>query len=264
MPFSLRAVLVDADDLVAHGDLAAGDLAVGDSAEVIAVIEIGDEHLEMLVGVGGGRRNLLDDRLVERGHAGVAGLVIEMALPLLDGEAELGRGVDGGEIELLVGGVEFEEKLEDHVEHLVRAGVFAVDLVDDDDGLGADFERLAEHELGLRLRAVEGVDDEEHAVDHLEDALHFAAEIGVAGSVDDVDVVILVLERGVLGLDGDALFALEVHRVHDALDDGLVGAERARLAEELIDERGLAVVNVGDDGDVANLLDDFHKMSGGA
>ena len=53
VPFSLRAVLVDADDLVADGDLAAGDFAVGDTAEVIAVIEIGDEHLEVLVGIRG-------------------------------------------------------------------------------------------------------------------------------------------------------------------------------------------------------------------
>ena len=254
---------MDADDLVADSDLAAGDLAVGDTAEVVAVVEIGNEHLKMLVGIGGGRRNLLDDGLVEGGHAGVAGLVIEMALPLLGGEAELGRGVDGGEIELGVGGVKLEEELEDHVEDLVRAGVVAVDLVDDNDGLRADFERLAEHELGLRLRTVEGIDDEHDAVDHLENALHFAAEIGVAGSVDDVDVVILVLERGVLGLDRDAFFALEVHRVHDALDHGLVGAERAGLAQELVDQRGFAMVNVGDDGDVANLLDDFHKMSGG-
>ena len=123
-------------------------------------------------------------------------------------------------------------------------------------GLRADLERLAEHELGLRLRAVEGIDDEEHAVDHLEDALHFAAEIGVAGSVDDVDVVVVILERGVLGLDRDALFALEVHRVHDAFDHRLVGAKGARLAQELVDERGFAVIDVGDDGDVANL---FHK-----
>ncbi len=253
---------MDADDLVAHGDLAAGDFAIGDSPEIIAVVEIGDEHLEMLVEIGRRRRNLFENRLVEGGHAGGAGFVVEMALPFLHREAELGRGVDGGEIELLVGGVKFEEKLEDHVEHLVRPGVLAVDLVDDDDGLGADFERLAQHEFRLGLRAVEGVDDEQHAVDHLEDALDFAAEIGVAGRVDDVDVIILVLERGVLGLDRDAFFAFEVHRIHDALDDGLVRAERARLTQELIHERGFAVVNVGDNGDVANLLDDFHKMRG--
>ena len=53
------------------------------------------------------------------------------------------------------------------------------------------------------------VHDEQHAVDHLHDALDFAAEIRVAGRVHDVDVVILPLERGVLGADGDALLTLQ-------------------------------------------------------
>jgi hypothetical protein len=85
----------------------------------------------------------------------------------------------------------------------------------------------------------------------------------VAGSVDDVDVVILVLERGVLGLDGDAFFALEVHRIHDALGRRPGWSGRCRIAGGAVDERGLAVVNVGNDGDVANFLDDFHKKGGG-
>ena len=71
--------------------------------------------------------------------------------------------------------------------------------------------------MRLRLRAVVRIDHEQHAVDHLHDALHFAAEIGVAGSVDDVDVVVVPVEGGVLRADGDALFPLEIHRVHDAL-----------------------------------------------
>ena len=35
---------------------------------------------------------------------------------------------------------------------------------------------------------------------------------------------------------------------------GLVGAERAGLAEHRVDEGGLAVVDVGDDGDVAQVV----------
>ena len=58
-------------------------------------------------------------------------------------------------------------------------------------------------------------------------------------------------DRGVLGEDRDALLALEVGRVHDPVDDLLAGAERAGLAEHGVDEGGLAVVDVGDDGDVA-------------
>ena len=97
-----------------------------------------------------------------------------------------------------------------------------------------------------------------NAVDHFHDALDFAAEVGVAGSVDDVDVVTVPFEGGVLGANGDALFAFEIHRIHHALLDLLVGAEGAGLAQQLIDERGLAVIDVGDDGDVADFVHDVH------
>ena len=89
---------------------------------------------------------------------------------------------------MLVGGVERHEQFEHLVEHLLGIGVVAVDLVDDDDGLGAGFERLAQHEARLRLRTFRGVHHQQHAVDHVHDALDFAAEIGVAGGVHDVDV----------------------------------------------------------------------------
>ena len=77
--------------------------------------------------------------------------------------------------------MERHEQFENLVEHFVRVGVVAIDLVDDDDRLGAGFQRFAQHETGLRLRTVRGIDDEQHAVDHVHDALDFAAEIGVSG-----------------------------------------------------------------------------------
>ena len=91
---------------------------------------------------------------------------------------------------MLVRGVELDEQLEHLVEHLVRVGVVAVDLVDDHDRLGAGFERLAQHKARLRLRALRRIHDQQHAVDHVHDPLDFAAEIRVAGRVDDIDVVI--------------------------------------------------------------------------
>ena len=63
--------------------------------------------------------------------------------------------------------------------------------------------------------------------------------------------VSLVVDGGVLGQDGDAALALEVGVVHRALGDPLVGAEDAALVQQGVDQRGLAVVDVGDDGDVA-------------
>ena len=87
-----------------------------------------------------------------------------------------------------------------------------------------------------------------------ERALDFAAEIAVAGRIDDVDLDAVVADAGGLGENGDAALALQVVRVHDALGDFFVGAENAALPEHGVDQRGLAVVDVRDDGDVANLV----------
>ncbi len=126
-------------------------------------------------------------------------------------------------------------------------------------------QRLAQHEAGLRQRALAGVDEQQHAVDHGQPALDLAAEVGVTGGVDDVqdDCRLLgspvrVFDRHVLGEDRDAFLTLEIHRVHDPLGDVLTFPESAGLPEHGVDQRGLAVVDVGDDGEVAEIRTHRH------
>ena len=76
----------------------------------------------------------------------------------------------------------------------------------------------------------------------------------MAGRVDDIDFGFVEKESGVFGENGDAAFALEVVGIHDAFDEFLIGAEDAGLAEHGVDESGFAVVDVGDDSDVADIL----------
>ena len=156
----------------------------------------------------------------------------------------------------MLGGAHVDEQLVDLVQHLGNAGVGPVDLVDHQDDGQVESQRLAQHETGLGQRPLAGVDQQQDAVDHGEAPLHLAAEVGVAGGVDDVDLDAAVAHRGVLGQDGDALFPLQVVGVQDPLDDGLVVAEGARLAEHGVDQRRLAVVDVGHDGDVAEVFTD--------
>ena len=164
------------------------------------------------------------------------------------------RGVDDGELALLVGGAEVAEEVEGGVDDPVGPGAVAVDLVDDDDHLLVERERLLQDESGLGHRALDGVDEEEDAVDHVEDALDLTAEVSVSRCVDDVDLGVLVRHSGVLGEDGDAALALEIVAVHDARLDLLVLAEDLGLREHRVDEGGLAVVDVRDDGDVADVV----------
>ena len=65
-----------------------------------------------------------------------------------------------------------------------------------------------------------------------------------------VTVGVALVHRGVLREDRDALLAFEVTGVHDAIDQLGALLERAGLTKHGVDEGGLAVVDVCDDGDV--------------
>jgi hypothetical protein len=97
--------------------------------------------------------------------------------------------------------------------------------------------------------------DKNTAVGHVERPLDLAAKVSMAGRVDDVDPVIVVLDGRNLGGDGNSPLLLLVAAVHDQVlaHFGLVVAEGLRLLEQAVDQRRLAVVNVGDNGDIADL-----------
>ena len=242
---ALVAAVLDDEHLVSRGDLAAVEAAGADAADVLAVVDRADLHGDGALGVDLRGGDVLENRVEQGEHVHVAVIGLEA------GVAVDRRGVDDGEVELLVCCAELHHELEDLVDHLVRAGAGAVDLVDDDQGAEAAGEGVLEHEAGLGHGALEGVDQQQAAVRHLEDALDLAAEIRMARGVDHVDLDALVANGDVLGEDGDAALALLIVRVQHALCHLLVLAEDASLLEQLVDHGCLAVVDVGDDGDVA-------------
>ena len=189
---------------------------------------------------------MADDEVEQRRHALVLGALGGGRHPAL-----LGGSVENGEIELLFAGVERGEQVEHRIGDFRRPGIGAIDLVDDDDGLQPHLERLGDHELGLRQRPFGGVDQDQGAVHHVKDALDLAAEIGMAGRIDDIDAGVLPDQRGGLGQDRDAALALKVVGIERALEHALIVAKRARLLQKTVDQRGFAVVDVGNDGNIA-------------
>ena len=200
------------------------------------------------------RPDVAQHQVEQRLHAVIVGSVQARCHPAL-----LGRTVEDREIELFVGGVERGEQVEDFVEDLCGPGIRAIDLVDDDDGFEAHLQRFGDNELGLRQRAFGGVDQHQRTVDHIQNPFDLAAEIGMAGGIHDIDARVLPHHRGRLGQDRDAAFALEIIGIHRALDHALVLAERARLLQQPIDQRRLAVVDMRDNGDVSKIHCEFQK-----
>ncbi len=156
-------------------------------------------------------------------------------------------------IELIVIGLEREEQIEDAFQRLLRLRVLAVDLVDDDDGLQPQLQRLGQHEFGLRHDGFRRIHQQHYAIHHGENTLHLAAEIGVTGRVHDVDAGALPIDRGAFRQNGNAALALQIVGIERPLLHVLIVAHGARLPQQLVHQRGLPMVDMGDDGDVADV-----------
>ena len=102
--------------------------------------------------------------------------------------------------------------------------------------------------------AFHGVYQEQRAVYHVYYALHLAAKVGMAGGIDDVDGGAVVHNAGIFSQNGNAAFLLQIVGVENTLLHFLVGAENVGLAQHAIDQRGFAVIHVGNNGDVANIV----------
>ena len=242
-----RAVALGEGDGLAGLQGAAVQTSHGDAAEVAAIVERADHHLGVALGYD--RRGYMLDNEVHKVADVLGGGVPVFAHPAL-----LGAAVGGGELQLVVVGAEVEHEVEHSLLRGLGVAVGFVDLVDHHDRLQSQFDGLLQHEACLGHRTLEGVDHQQDAVGHVEHALHLAAEIAVARSIDDVDFVAFVADADILAEDGDAAFAFEVVVVENQLAGLLVVAEELGLMKHAVDQGGLAVVDVGYDCDISYIL----------
>ena len=117
-----------------------------------------------------------------------------------------------------------------------------------------ELQRALEYKPRLRHGPLKSVHEQQHAVDHFQNALHLAAEIGMPRRIDDVDLDVLVLYRRVFCKYGDSPFAFKVVGVHDPVRHDLVIAENTALLEHFVDKRRLPVVYVSNDGYIAQIF----------
>ena len=66
-------------------------------------------------------------------------------------------------------------------------------------------------------RTFGSVNEKCDSIDHLKTALYFATEVSVPWGIDDVDDCCATFYCGVFGKNCDSLFALKVHRIHNAI-----------------------------------------------
>ena len=206
-----------------------------DDAAVLVVLGVEDQRLQRGVGVAGRRRDALADRVEQLG------------------DALTGLGRDLQDV--------LRRDAEDLLDlHRIAVGVGRgqIDLVQRGDDLEVVLEREVAVRQRLRLDALGGVDDEHHPLAGGERPADLVAEVDVAGRVDQVQDVALPVHPDVLRLDRDPPLPLEVHRI-EVLRAHVAGIDGAGQLEHPIRERRLAVVDVSDDGEVADSCE-VHRL----
>jgi hypothetical protein len=193
-------------------------------------------------GVARGRRHRGDDALEQ----------VSDALAFLGGDRQH------------VGGVQAHHLL-DLLRHPLRIGGGQVDLVHHRDDLEARVDRQVGVRQGLRLDPLGRVDHQHGAFAGLQGARDLVGEVDVARRVDQVEHVLLAVGRRVahargLGLDRDAALALQVHLVEELIAL-LAPGERPGGVQQPVGQGALAVVDVGDDAEVADPLGIGHSPS---
>ena len=156
-------------------------------------------------------------------------------------------------IQLFVAGFQSGEQVEHVIDGLIGFAIGFVHLVDDNDRAQPQRQRLGGHEFRLRHRAFGGINQQDNTVNHRQDAFDFTTEIGVAGGVNDVDPRAFPFDACAFRQNGDAAFAFDVVAVHRAFCGGFVFTIHTGLFQKFIDKRCLAVVNVRDDRDIADI-----------
>ena len=173
----------------------------------------------------------------------------------LDVEPGLGRDLDG------VRGVDTDHVL-DLFLHPGYVGGGQVDLVQDRDDLVVLLDGLIDVRKGLRLDTLTGIDHQDRAFAGGKRPADLVGEIDMARRVHQVDLIGLAIVCGIiqpygLGLDGDTALALDIHAIEHLLLHLPVGEAAAEL-DQSIRQRGLAVVDMGDDREVPDMAEVGH------
>ena len=197
-------------------------------AAILVVLRVEDERLQRRLRVALGCRDAIDDGVeqVADTHTGLRRDAQDVFGRNAQHRFDLHRvaiGVGGGQVDL----VERRDDLE-----IVLHGQVAVGQ-------------------RLRLDPLGRIDHQHHALARRQAAADLVAEVDVAGRVDEVQRVPLPVDTYVLRLDGDATLALEIHRI-EVLGAHVAHLDGARELQDAVAQRALAVVDVGDDGEIAN------------
>ena len=146
----------------------------------------------------------------------------------------------------------------DFLAHPVRIGAGQVDFINDRNDLQSRIHRQIGVGQGLGLNALRGVHHQNSSLAGGQRAGDLIVEVHMAGGVDEIENIVLAVvgvvnQRYRMSLDGNAPLTLQIHVVQKLVGH-IPQGNRLGLFQNPVRQGGFAVVDVGDNAEVSNLL----------
>jgi hypothetical protein len=140
-----------------------------------------------------------------------------------------------------------------------------IDLVDDRHDLMIMLDRLIDVGERLRFHALRRIHHQQGALARGQAARDLIGEVDMPRRVHQVEDMALPVEAHGLRLDGDAALLLDIHIV-EHLGAHLTVGQAAGALDQAIGKRGLAMIDMGDDREIADLVERGHggRLAGSA
>ena len=236
-------------------DRAALDSSYTYSSNVLVVVDRGNEELKLTVFITLGSGNIFH-YLIKEGKK-----ICSRYVGILGSSSRSARAVEHRAVELLVGCVKVDEKLKYLILDLAKTGIGFVYLIYNYNNSVVKLKSSLEHEACLGHRTLCRVNEQNNSVYHLKYALYLAAEVCVSWGVDNIYLGVLIVNSGVLGENGNSSLFFKVARVHYSCNSFLIFTVDAALLKHFVDERSLAVVDVGNYCYVSQIVTDHRIIS---
>ncbi len=147
----------------------------------------------------------------------------------------------------------------------LRLGLWQVHFVQDGHHLKTLLNRGVAVGYRLRLNTLPRIHHQQRAFTGRQRTADLIGEVNVAGGINEVELVgfailRVVMQRYAVRFDGDAALTLQIHGIQDLGFHFTVRKTTANL-DETVGQGGFTVVDVRDDGKIADMTQITHRLN---
>ena len=241
-------MFIDYDHILVYTDGSVINFTDSDTSYVFVVIDGADQYLCAGFRITFWCRNIVQNRFEQWNH------VVRAVIQLQDCVTIFSGSVYEWAFKLLLVSIQINKEFQYFIDDFLRSCFRTVDFIDAHDNRQFQFQSLAQYELGLWHGTFKCIYYQNYTIYHLENTLYLAAEVGMSRCVDDIDLGIFIIYGGVLGEDGNTTFAFDVVGVHDTFRNFLILTEYTTLLQQFIHKCRLAMIDMGNDRDIADVF----------